>query len=341
MYEFFDGVPKVTVPDCLKTGVIKSHLYDPDLNPSYADMAIHYNTAIVPARTRKPKDKAIVEGAVKLVMRYFRWKYRRHTFTSIKEINEALLAVVEAINNKVHTRFKVSRLDRWQELERPALQSLPSTSYEYTETKTATVHPDSHLSVCGNYYSAPHAYRGLKLKVKLTLKQVKVFKDLECVAVHRRHADKKGNFITNTLHLPPNARAYHEATPQSLLSQARFLSPDLYNLVDDMFKENALGEIRRVQGLIRETRKEINLIGHQDAKPVIKKAVETMQRYNKVRVPYFKDLLLRFRKEGLSRNPPETIQRKPGNPLLRHTGAPLELLTHPTKGEGSDKHITR
>src|SRR5262249_53243947 len=93
-----------------KTAVQKCHLYDPDLNPSYAEMARFYGTAIVPARPRHPKDKALVEGAVRLVMRTFRWLYRRHTFTGIHEINEALLQVTEKINNKPHTRFRVTAL---------------------------------------------------------------------------------------------------------------------------------------------------------------------------------------------------------------------------------------
>lgn len=337
MYEYFGGVPKVTVPDCLKTGVIKPHLYDPDLNPSYADMAGYYNTAIVPARTRRPKDKAIVEGAVKIVMRYFRWKYRGKSFNSIQEINEALCEVMGVINQKCHSRFKVSRQQRWTELEKPSLSPLPDTPYEYTETKTATVHPDSHILVSTNYYSVPHIYRGLKLKVKISAKQVKVFKDLECIAVHRRHGRNEGIFVTEMSHLPPNARAYLEATPQSLLSQARFLSPALYNLVDEMFGENALGELRRVQGLIRETRKEINLIGHEKAKLVVQKAVESMRLYNKIRVPYFKDLLCRFRKEAFSK-PSLSIERKPGNPMLRHSH--LKSVPTKNKGETDVEHIT-
>lgn len=335
MYEAFGGVPKVTVPDCLKTGVIKCHLYDPDLNPSYADMATHYNTAIVPARVRRPKDKAIVEGAVKLVMRYFKWKYRRHTFTSLKEINEALKAVTAHINNKPHTRFKTSRKERWEALERQALGALPEAAYEYAETKLATVHPDSHVQLESNYYSAPHAYRGQKLVVKMTASQVRIFKDLECVAVHRRNSSRKGEYITDNDHLPENAKAYHEATPQSLLSQSKFLSPDLYDLVEGLFKGNALGELRRVQGLIRESRKEINLIGHEPAKENIKKTVETMERFNKVRVTYFKGLLEKYRLEAIDKPSVDTIERK-DNPMLRYSG--LTLVTNPQKGGENEQH---
>lgn len=343
MFEHFGGAPQVTVPDCLKTGVIKSHLYDPDLNESYADMAKHYDTAIVPARTRRPKDKAIVEGAVKIVMRYFRWRYRKHTFTSVDEINEALTKTVEVINNKPHSRFKVSRRSRWWDVEKATLKALPSVPYEYAEWKAATVHPDSHVSVDGNYYSVPHPHRGLKLKVKLTLKQVSIFKDQEKVAVHSRHTSKKGVYVTETRHLPDNARAYHEATPQSLLSQAKFLSPDLYNLVDDLFKENAVGHLRRVQGLIAMTRKEINTSTHERAKPIIKRAIDTMRSFDKVRVAYFKDLLVRFRIEAAGSSVDRNqVIRKPGNPMLRHTKHDhLKVVINQKQGDnGNAKHST-
>jgi len=272
MYRYFGGVPKVTVPDCLKTGVIKCNLYDPDLNPSYEEMSKHFGTAIVPARPRRPKDKAIVEGAVKLVMRYFNWRFRKQTFTSLKEINEALREAVDTINHRPHSRFKVSRRQRWEEVERPALSELPSQPYEYSQWKTCKLHPDSHLAVENNLYSAPYIYRGLALKVKITAKYVEVFKDLKRVARHRRYNGNNGRRVTENSHLPDNARAYHEATPQSLLSQAKFLSVDLYDLLNELFKESAMAHLRRSQGLISAARKEINSIGHDAARVNIKKS---------------------------------------------------------------------
>lgn len=167
MYEFFDGVPKVTVPDCTKTAVLKCHLYDPDLNPTYVEMAVHYGTAVVPARPKHPKDKALVELAVKLVMRYFRWRFRDHVFCSLAEINRALLQVCLRINSRPHTRFKVSRLERW-ELEKKALRPLPSKPFESIEWKEPTLHPDCYVSLESNYYSAPHIYRGKKLRARLS-----------------------------------------------------------------------------------------------------------------------------------------------------------------------------
>jgi len=114
MYAFYGGVPHVTVPDCLKQGVLKCHLYDPDLNPTYAALAAHYTTAVVPARPGHPRDKAIVEGLVKILMRYLRFRYRRQRFTSLTQINEALAACVTRINDRRHTRFGVSRRQRFE-----------------------------------------------------------------------------------------------------------------------------------------------------------------------------------------------------------------------------------
>ena len=123
MFEYYGGVSHVTVPDCLKTGVVKCHLYDPDLNEDYAYLAAHFSTAIVPARVRKPKDKAIVEGLVKILCRYFRFRFRRSRFTSIAEINRALMVCVERINDQTHRRFGVSRRERFEKIEKAALKA--------------------------------------------------------------------------------------------------------------------------------------------------------------------------------------------------------------------------
>jgi len=332
MYKYFGGVPKITVPDCLKTGVIKCNIYDPDLNASYEDMSKHYETAIVPARPRRPKDKAIVEGAVKLVMRYFNWRFRKTTFTSLKEVNEALKVAVNIINQKPHSRFKVSRYQRWNDLELPALGKLPSQPYEYSQWKICKLHPDSHLSVENNFYSAPHIYRGLSLKVKITVNKIEIFKELNRVALHKKYNGNNGKRITELSHLPDNAKAYHEATPQNLLSQSKFLSIDLYNFVDELFKESSIAHLRRVQGLIAASRKEINVTGHELAKECIKKSIESMKRFNKNRVPYFKDQLKNNR--NIIPTQYNSIKRKGGNPMLRHTTpSKLKLITNPPKGE--------
>ncbi|PIR23501.1 MAG: hypothetical protein COV44_02495 [Deltaproteobacteria bacterium CG11_big_fil_rev_8_21_14_0_20_45_16] len=317
MYEVFQGVPHVTVPDCLKTGVSKCHLYDPDINAAYAELAKHYGTAVVPARPKRPKDKALVEGAVRIVMRYFRWRYRPHTFVSVAEINRALREATEFLNQRPHSRFGVSRRERFEKLEKEKLKPLPSTVYEIFEYKDAKLHPDSHVFVEKIYYSAPHIYRGQTLRVKLSLNLVEIYHGLERVAVHPRCRSRDARRVTTLTHLPDNARAYREATPQNLLSQARFLSHDLHELFKELFEADALGHLRRAQGFIREARKEIELLGHDKARSHLQRAIHQMRAVHKIRVPYLRELLNRYQKQTYEDGDRE-IQRDLSNPLLRY-----------------------
>ncbi|MBU0505958.1 IS21 family transposase [bacterium] len=323
MFSYFGGVTKITVPDCLKQGVTRCHIYDPEINTSYQELASHFNTAIVPARPRHPKDKALAEGAVKLVMRYFRWVYRKHTFISLDEINQAVAKVIEHINNKSHSRFHVSRFDRWQKIERSKLSPLPVNAYEFIEWKEAKLHPDSYVSVEGSCYSAPHIHRGKKLKIKLTDRFIEIFHELERIAIHKRSKYKKGARITNFEHLPPNARAYHEATPQNVLCQAKYLNEDLRKLIDGLFQENTIAHLRRAQGFVSVARKEINIPGNNNSRANIKRAIEHMIHYDKIRVPYFKDLLNSYRNKSPQSERDYHIKRKPCNPMLRHINMPL------------------
>lgn len=318
MFEFYGGVPHVTAPDCLKQGVLKCHIYDPDLNPSYAELGSHYSTSIVPARPAHPKDKAIVEGLVKILMRYFRYRYRRKTFTSLSEINHALMDCVDRINRKPHTRFRVSRLERFEKLEKPALKPLPVEQFEGGEWKTAKLHADCYIAVESAYYSAPHIHRGKELRVKLTENHVEIFFELERLTVHPRDRHRCGNRIKNPAHFPEASKAYYEATPQNLLSQSKFVHPAMNQLVSDLFDEDVYGNIRRVQGLLRVCVKEINETGRDAAIPRIKAAIAQMIRFNKVRVAYFQDLLKQARRKKVMSEAEREIVRLPGNPMLRY-----------------------
>jgi hypothetical protein len=137
--------------------VLKCHLYDPDLNPSYAELAAQYATAVVPARPQHPKDKAIVEGLVKILLRYVRFRYRRHRFTSLADINRALTESIERINDRRHTRFGISRRKRFETVEKAALKPLPLVE-DVGEWKEAKLHADCYVYVDGDYYSAPHIH---------------------------------------------------------------------------------------------------------------------------------------------------------------------------------------
>ncbi len=320
MFEFYGGVSRVVVPDCLKNGVVKAHIYDPDLNPDYVELASHYGVAIVPARARHPRDKALVENAVGILMRYFRFIYRRRTFTSLAEVNRALAEAVAKLNSKIHSRFKVSREERFNQLEKGSLKALPLEPYSMSEWKTPTLHPDCTVSVDGNFYSAPHLHRGKELRVKLTGNLVEIFRDQDRIALHDRARGKVGERIVKNEHLPENSRAYRETTPQVILSQARFAHVELHRLVDELFQQDTLANLRRAQGLVR---KAFALIQHHDratASPWIEAAVAQMRRFGRIRVQTFEEMVkVEMKKTAVSQED-RTIVRQPGNPMVRGHG---------------------
>ena len=320
MFEFYGGVPAVCVPDCLKNGVIKAHRYDPDLNQDYVELLTHYNAAVVPARASHPRDKALVENAVGILMRYFRFIYRRRTFTSLAEVNEALAAAVAKINGKIHTRFKVSRDDRFLSLEKAALRPLPLEPYNIGEWKNVTLHPDCTVHLDKNFYSAPHAYRGLELRAKLSANLVEIFLDLNLVAVHARARGKVGERIVDNTHLPENSRAYREATPQVILAQAKFSHSELHALIDELFNQDTLSNLRRAQGLVRKAYCVIQADTRERASPWIAAACAHMRRFGRVRVQLFDELIAAEKKKTTVCQADREIRRQPGNPMVRGHG---------------------
>lgn len=320
MFGFYGGVSRVVVPDCLKNGVVKAHIYDPDLNPDYVELASHYGVAIVPARARHPRDKALVENAVGILMRYFRFIYRRRTFTSLAEINRALTEAVAKLNAKIHTRFKVSREERFNQLEKGSLKPLPLEPYSMSEWKTPKLHPDCTVSVEGNFYSAPHLHRGKELRVKLTANLVEIFHDQERIALHDRARGKVGERIIKNEHLPENSRAYREATPQLILSQARFANVELHRLVDELFEQDTLANLRRAQGIVRKAFTLIQQHGRPASAPWIEGAVAQMRRFGRIRVQTFEEMIKVEMKKATVCQEDRTIMRRPGNPMVRGHG---------------------
>lgn len=318
MFAYYGGVTHVTVPDCLKQGVLKCHLYDPDLNPGYAEWAAQYGTAVVPARPDHPKDKAIVEGLVKILMRYVRFRYRHQRFTSLAEINRALAECIERINDRRHSRFGVSRRERFEAAEKAALKDLPANGVDAGEWKDATLHADCYVYVEGDYYSAPHIHRHKKLRIKITENQVEIFLQLERLAIHPRSRHRSGRRIKIDAHFPAASQAYYEATPQKLLSQSRFIHPELNRLFVELFNADLFGNIRRAQGFVRSCTKEINRVGHELASAHIAAAIGQMRRYDRFRVPYFQALLAQARQPSVQPDTAREIVRRPGNPMLRY-----------------------
>jgi len=317
MFSFYDGVPQVICPDNTKTAVIKSDKYDPDLNVEYHQFTKHYGITVAPARVYSPKDKALVEGTVKLVQRYFRWKTRKITFTSISEVNKVLKEIIEIINNKIHTRFKISRSELFNLEEKKILKPLPEIKYELCESKFCKVHPDGTICVNLRYYSVPYKLVGESVFVKIYANIVEIFHKLEKIATHQRLLKYKGEKSILPEHTPEASQAYRNTTVQYCIQQATFIAPEFKTFIEDLLKESPCGNLRKAQGFIREARIVKSKISHDNFRKILIQSLSEIQKFNQVRVEKFKNQLMMHMQEFLNEGPKDNIKRNPDNPMLR------------------------
>lgn len=218
-FQFFGGVPELIIPDNLKAGVRKAHRYEPDLNPTYAEMAAHYGTAVMPARVRKPRDKAKVEAGVLLVERWILARLRHEQFFALAELNAAIGTLLEDLNARPFKKLPGSRRTLFYELDRPALKALPLEPYHYAEWKRLTVPPDYHVEVDGHYYSVSYTLVGHKLEIRLTQTTVECFFKGRRVASHAR-SSLKGSHTTVNAHRPKAHQHYAQWNRERLLQWA-------------------------------------------------------------------------------------------------------------------------
>ena len=155
MFEFFGGVPEVLIPDNLKSGVKKPDFYDPELNPTYRLMAEHYAVAVIPARVRKPRDKAKGENAVLQVERWVIAPLRNRTFYSLRELNEAILEKLDELNERSFQKLRGCRKESFEKDELPTLRPLPPQPFSFVHRKDAKVAVDYHVQYNDHYYSVP------------------------------------------------------------------------------------------------------------------------------------------------------------------------------------------
>ena len=174
-FAYFGGVAAQVVPDNLKSGVVKACLYDPEINRTYAGMAAHYDTAIVPARPRKPRDKAKVEVSVQIVERWVLARLRNRRFFSLAELNQAIHERLEDLNGRETKHLGASRRKLFEALDRPALKPLPAQPYQYAEWKQRRAGLDYHVEIAKHYYSVPHTLAKQKLWARITERTVEIF----------------------------------------------------------------------------------------------------------------------------------------------------------------------
>lgn len=255
-FSFMGGVPKAVVPDNLKSGVTRPCRYEPEINPSYAEMAAHYGTAIIPARVRKPKDKAKVEVGVQIVQRFILAGLRKRTFFSLAEANAAIRERLELLNNRPFRKLPGTRLSRFLEIDCPALLGLPSQPYQFAQWIKAKASIDYHLKVEDHFYSIPHRLRGEEFHIRYTETTVECFLRNTRVASHKR-SYAKWKHTTLEEHMPRAHREYAEWTPQRLVNWAATIGPATAAVVDKILSRKAYPEhgFRSCMGIISLSRR--------------------------------------------------------------------------------------
>ncbi len=250
-FDFMGGVPEIVVPDNLKSAVKKPCRYDPDLNPSYQDLAEHYATAIIPARVRKPKDKSKAEVGVQIVERWILARLRNQTFFSLAEANTAISKLLIDLNNRPFKKLPGSRLEAFDSLDRPVLRPLPIEPYEFAQWKKVRVNIDYHVEIEGHYYSVPHQLSGQQLDARISAYCIECFQQRKRVSSHVRSFEK-GRHTTVVTHMPRGHREYAEWTPERLIRWAAQTGPKTAAITAAILasRQHAQQAFRSAMGLI-------------------------------------------------------------------------------------------
>jgi transposase len=255
--EFYEGCPQILVPDNTKTGVTRACLYEPDLNPTYQEFAIHYGVAVMPARPRKPRDKAKVESAVQVVQRWIVMRLRHRRFLSLTEANEAIRELLLHLNNRpFRKRREECRASLFRKLDRPALRPLPSERYDLSQWGQARVNIDYHVAYDGNWYSVPYALTGEMVELRSTPATVEIFHRGKRVASHLR-SRKRNEAVTQNGHRPRSHRAHLEWSPSRMVDWAAAVGSNTAQLVQRMLDDKPHPEMgfRACLGIIRLAKK--------------------------------------------------------------------------------------
>jgi transposase len=306
MFNHFGGTAQVLSPDNLKSAVTKTHRYDPVINHAYAKLAEYYEVAVVPARVRTPKDKAIVERTIQIFQRWFFMKVRMKTFTSLVELNACLREYLEIFNQKKHRIFKMTRQEMFEH-ERGSLNPLPETPYKVATYHRATLSRDCHLVFDSNFYSAPHLLRGKELDIWATASTVEIFNENERVAFHSR-GKSNSKFITNTSHYPPQQQAYAEEDIQKIIYRASRVGAETEKLIRKLLEgPYPFQHFRRSQGILA--------LANKYGADALESASKEANRFSNHNVPYI-ERVIKSRK-GLQIKTEKAIVERSYNPFLR------------------------
>ena len=252
------GVPRTLVPDNLKSAIVKANLYEPDVNRAMEDFANHYNTTVIPARARKPKDKALVEDQVKLIYTRVYARLRNEQFFDLASLNKAIKEKIREHNQTRMQQKPYCREEKFLADEKHLLQKLPEGRFELKYYRELKVAKNNHIYLAHDkhYYSVPHTRIGSIAKVIYTRSMVYIYVEAVQVAVHVRDY-KAGGYSTDKDHLCSAHQHYMDRSPDYYLGKARLKSETLYQLISCLFEQNKHPEqlYRTCDGLLSLQRK--------------------------------------------------------------------------------------
>ena len=306
---FFGGTPQVLVPDNLKAAIVKANRYDPDINRALEDFANHYNLTVIPARVRKPRDKALVENQVKLIYARIFARLRNEQFFDLQSLNTAIVQ-----KNREHTQTRMqqkpySREEKFLAEEKALLQPLPQTLFELKYYKELKVAQNNHVYLSGDkhYYSVPYAYTGMKAKLIFTRTIVRIYVKNELVATHAR-SYKPGAYSTVKEHLCSHHQHYLDRSPAYYIKQATRISPVFATLIELMFSNGRYPELlyRSCDGLLSLQRK--------TAAPSFEKACQMVIDYQNYSYRFINQILT----NKMTEQQEQEQQTQSAKPLPKH-----------------------
>lgn len=252
MLEYFHGSAAIWVPDQLKSGVTTASRYEPEINRTYADLACHYGAVVIPARPATPTDKPLVEVSVQIAQRWVLAVLRHQTFFTLADLNAAIRDRIDALNDRPMKGVGSSRRTLFDQIDRPALKSLPPARYELAEWKVARVNIDYHVEIDHNFYSVPYQLVHERVDARFTASTVEVFFKHRPVAAHAR-VTGRGRYTTVVEHMPRAHRAHAEWTPSRLIAWAEQTGPATGRLVAGILQRRPHPEqgYRACLGLMR------------------------------------------------------------------------------------------
>jgi transposase len=251
-FNFFGGITEVLVPDNLRTGIKNSCFYQPLENATYKDMAEHYDTVIIPARVRRPRDKSKAEKGVQIVEYSVLAPLRNHKFFSVYEANQEAHTLMIKINEKEMKHIKKSRKQLFKEVDRPALKPLPFRPYEIVKFSKATISTDYHILVDNNYYSVPYQLIGKKVEIRYTSKTIEVFFKGQRVSSHVRR-DSAYETYTHDYHMPEKHRHARQWPPEKFIDWAGKIGDNTKLFVRNLISKAKHYELahRQLKGIMK------------------------------------------------------------------------------------------